>query len=110
LLDNGVINTDNWVSHPTSLERQPRTCIAWNDESIFLVAIDGRQDDVSVGMTFQEMAEFLKNTLDATDGLNLDGGGSTTMVVDGAVKNHPSEGSLRNVANALMIVRKSKPF
>lgn len=110
LLDNGVINEANWVSHPTSTVREPRTCIAWNDTDIFLVAIDGRRDNVSVGMNFTEMAVFLRDTLGATDGLNLDGGGSTTMVVDGEVKNQPSGGIQRNVSNALMVVKKNRPF
>jgi exopolysaccharide biosynthesis protein len=34
--------------------------------------------------------------------MNLDGGGSTTLVVDGRLVNHPSDGSSRSVSNALL--------
>ena len=34
------------------LLRHPRTAIGWNDEHLFLVEVDGRQPDLSVGMTF----------------------------------------------------------
>lgn len=110
LLSNGEVNSDNWVYHPTSTVREPRTVIAWNATHLFLVTIDGRQPGVSVGMTFIEMCSLLKDVIGATDALNLDGGGSTTMVANGVVKNIPSGSSLRVVANALMIVKKHRPF
>src|SRR5581483_8544093 len=71
--------------------RQPRTLVGWNAAGeAWLVTVDGRQPDASVGMTLAEAADFLL-ALGATDGLNLDGGGSTTFVDDGAVVNTPSD-------------------
>ena len=64
------------------------------------------QSAASVGMTFQEMANFLIGTLNAREAVNYDGGGSATMVVNGAVRNVPSDGSERYVANAILLVKK----
>jgi len=84
-------------------ERHPRTAIALNDSYVFFVVCDGRQSGYSIGMTIDELAEFCKNTLGATWGCNQDGGGSSTMVVNGVVKNSPSDGSERYVANGMLM-------
>lgn len=75
LLQNGVV--------PAELddkEAHPRTAIGFSADgrTMFLVAVDGRQAS-SRGMTKRELAELLKE-LGAASALNLDGGGSTTMV------------------------------
>jgi hypothetical protein len=75
--------------------RQPRTLVGWNPAGErLLVTVDGRQPDVSVGMTLAESADLLL-ALGATDGINLDGGGSTTFVAAGAVANIPSDVAVR---------------
>ena len=96
-------------------ERHPRTAIGYsqNGQVLFLVAVDGRQPGYSVGMSLQELAEFMRTRLadfsfakeNAYQGLNLDGGGSTTMVVGEEVVNSPSDPTgERPVANALLVV------
>jgi hypothetical protein len=75
---------------PGALERNPRTAIAYNSEYVFFIVVDGRHEGISLGMTIHELAEFTKNTLGATDGINQDGGGSSTMVVNGEVVNVPN--------------------
>lgn len=70
--------------------RAPRTAIAYDDNFIYLIVVDGRQPDYSIGMTFQELALFIKNTLGAQNAVAQDGGGSSTMVVNGIVVNRPS--------------------
>ena len=85
--------------------RNPRTFFAFNKDTtkVWLCTVDGRQTS-SVGMTFEEMAGFLL-TLGATDAFNLDGGGSTTMVVRGKTVNSPSDpGGERGVANSLQVI------
>jgi hypothetical protein len=70
--------------------RSPRTLFGWNPAGeIVLVAVDGRRDDAD-GMTMAESADLLLS-LGATDGVNFDGGGGTTFVVAGEVKNLPSD-------------------
>ena len=76
------------------------------------MVVDGRQPGYSVGMTLEELAHFMRTQLgnfslskeNAYQGLNLDGGGSSTMVVEGEVVNSPSDQTgERPVANALVI-------
>ncbi len=81
----------------------PRTAIAYNGSYVFFVVADGRSTQ-SIGMDMTEIGNFCKNTLGATEGVNLDGGGSSTMVVNGVVKNVPSDGSERAVANGVVMV------
>ncbi|MBN2355433.1 phosphodiester glycosidase family protein [candidate division KSB1 bacterium] len=85
--------------------RHPRTAAGFNQDStkLFLVVVDGRQPGWSSGMTFGELADFMLN-LGVHQGLNLDGGGSSTMVVRDRVVNSPSDGRERPVANALLVI------
>ena len=84
--------------------RHPRTAVAKMKNGKFLmITVDGRQPGVSVGMTLQELADYLFS-LGAVDAMNLDGGGSTTMFLDGKVVNTPSdkEGE-RKVSDAIIV-------
>ena len=75
--------------------RQPRTLVGWNPAGEkLLVTVDGRQPETSVGMSLAEAADLLL-ALGATDGINLDGGGSTTFVAGGTVVNTPSDVAVR---------------
>ena len=47
-----------------------------------MVAVDGRQGSFSQGLTIIEIANYLKNNYAATNAISLDGGGSTTMVMN----------------------------
>jgi hypothetical protein len=85
-------------------QRHPRTAICNNDAYIYFVVVDGRREEYSRGMTITELANFCKDTLHATWGINQDGGGSSTMWVNGEVMNSPSDGHEREVANGMMMV------
>jgi exopolysaccharide biosynthesis protein len=52
------------------------------------VACDGRRSGVDAGLTMAELAEVLRD-LGAIDAINLDGGGSTTLVHRGHLLNRP---------------------
>ncbi len=73
--------------------RHPRTAVAIKGKKLLLITIDGRKEPAA-GMSLFELASFLK-WVGADDGINLDGGGSTTLwvqgVPDGCVINHPSD-------------------
>ena len=84
--------------------RHPRTLIGVDREGdAWLVVVDGRQPDYSAGMTFAELVRLCER-LGLTDALNLDGGGSTTMVVKGQIVNRPSDASgPRPVSDAVVV-------
>ena len=83
--------------------RHPRTAVAkLKDGKFLMITVDGRSES-SGGIGLQDLAEYLLS-LGATDAMNLDGGGSTTMFVDGKVVNKPSdkEGE-RKVGDAILV-------
>jgi hypothetical protein len=84
--------------------RNPRTAICFNDDYIFFLVVDGRKNSYSVGMSMGELGTFCKDNLGADWGLNQDGGGSSTMWINGQVMNSPSDGEERPVANGMMMV------
>ncbi len=86
--------------------RHPRTMIGTAaDNTIWLVTVDGRQPELSVGMTLVEL-QALAHRLGLVNALNLDGGGSTTMWVQGQVVNRPSDPTgPRKVSDALLVHR-----
>jgi hypothetical protein len=70
--------------------RNPRTAIALNEKYIFFIVVDGRDSLRSLGMSMAELGVFAKTRLGAVSGVALDGGGSSTMVVNGQVVNNPN--------------------
>ena len=87
--------------------RHPRTMIGIaRDRAIWLVVVDGRQPELSAGMTLVELRELTRR-LQLTDAVNLDGGGSTTMWVRGRIVNRPSDAEgPRKVSDALLVFPK----
>jgi uncharacterized protein YigE (DUF2233 family) len=101
LVDNGEVVTEIFDVHP-------RTAVGVSQDGryLFLVVVDGRQPGLSEGMSLVELAEWMKRQLGCWDALNLDGGGSTTMVMRNPdasprIVNSPSGGLQRSVANHL---------
>ena len=84
--------------------RHPRTMAGLtNAGKILLVAIDGRHFDHSVGASFKEEAGVMR-ALGAVEAVNLDGGGSTTLVIDGELVNRPSDTTgERPIGDALLL-------
>ncbi len=74
-----------------AIKRHPRTAIALNNQYIYFIVVDGRRDDFSIGMTLEELSTFLINELKVTWAINQDGGGSSTMIVNGQLMNNPSD-------------------
>jgi len=89
--------------------RHPRTAVAkLKDGKFLMLTVDGRRPGVSVGMNLPELAEYLLS-LGAVDAMNLDGGGSTTMFLDGKVVNQPSDpNGERKVGDALIVTLRNK--
>lgn len=86
--------------------RAPRTALGVTAEGkLLFVCVDGRQKN-ACGMTLRELSALMKK-LGARDAMNLDGGGSTTFYLLGKVMNSPSDGSERQVSQALVLRPKS---
>ena len=85
-------------------ERHPRTAIGFNADStrLYFVVVDGRHL-TSVGVTLKEFKGIF-DALGAVTAVNLDGGGSSCMVVNDEVLNHPSDGTVRAVGNGCLLV------
>lgn len=94
LLRAGEIDVPGLDGFESSNDRAPRTAVGLDRtrRHLILVVVDGRQP-ASHGMTLYELARFMEE-LGATDAMNLDGGGSSAMVVPrlGGVVNVPARG------------------
>ena len=90
-----------------SRARHPRSALGISRDSatLYVVAVDGRQQ-ASVGMTLEELAEAMI-ALGAYEAMNLDGGGSTALVVRDSIVNTPSDSAgERPVGNVVAITRR----
>lgn len=90
-------------------ERHPRSAIGWNKKYFYLIEVDGRQKNLSVGMTLDELGKYLAK-LGCDEVMSLDGGGSAMFWVDGRIANKPCDPGNRErpVANAVVFVRNEK--
>ncbi|CAM5549487.1 hypothetical protein GCM10010329_26550 [Streptomyces spiroverticillatus] len=107
---NGLAPAGGPVPVPVLLRREPRTAVGiTQDGGLLIVVTDGRAPRTSVGATLHETAAVMR-ALGAVEAVNLDGGGSSTMLVQGETVNRPRAewgGRVveRPVANALVIGR-----
>lgn len=107
LVKNGEIDiTAEGFEWYTSLAA--RTAVGINGSHVYLVTVD---KSYSGGMTINELADFMLYQVHATDAMNLDGGGSTTMCVTNSstcnIINSPSDSTgARAIYNGLFIVAK----
>ncbi|MBL0939456.1 MAG: phosphodiester glycosidase family protein [Gemmatimonadaceae bacterium] len=110
LVRDSVLTTDvNTEGNAGFQGPNPRTAIGFSRDGkrAWLVVVDGRQPGYSMGMSLTQTGELLR-MLGATEGINLDGGGSSALVVRdpesgaGVLRNRPSDPSERPVGNALI--------
>lgn len=102
-----ITDKDERMAPGFARDRHPRTAIAkLGSGKLLLVTVDGRQPGVSAGMSLEMLAE-LSLELGAVEAMNLDGGGSTTMVIHNKVVNRPSDQSgQRPISDAILIFPK----
>ena len=82
--------------------RNPRSAIGYTeDNNLILVAVDGREGS-SIGMTLMELANFMKS-VGCIGAINLDGGGSTVMYVNGKIVNKPQVYGGIPISNAIVL-------
>lgn len=107
LIKNGHVEITNAVEKilPTFVsDYHPRTAIAkLKSGQILLVTVDGRQPGESIGMSLTMLADLLLE-VGAVEAINLDGGGSTTMVIKDKLVNKPSDAAgERPVSDAILV-------
>jgi hypothetical protein len=98
---------------PLLAQRHPRTALCTNEQKIIFVVVDGRQPQLSVGMTLDELADLMVG-VGCTTAMNTDGGGSSVMAVreESAtsrtlqIVNSPSDGQERGRGNAWIVVKR----
>ena len=110
LVKNGKIDV-SWQEERSSKAfvdtRHPRTAVAkLHDGKFLMVTLDGRSE-TSAGIGLYDLAAYLLE-LGAVDAMNLDGGGSTTMYIDGKVVNQPSGSEERKVSDAIIVRPRAK--
>lgn len=113
LVNNGVVPDS--FSHDIQQSATARTAVGVNQDGtrVYLITVDNKTS-ASRGLRLKTLGEFLASK-GVYKAINLDGGGSTTMVAKNfatgevELKNTPSDGSMRYVANALGIVSTASP-
>jgi hypothetical protein len=85
-------------------KRNPRTAIGVDTSGfLYIIVIDGRSDQ-SAGMNLPELQGYAAN-LGLTNAINLDGGGSSTLVIAQTIVNHPSDGPERAIPAIVEVAR-----
>lgn len=104
IMTNGVS-----MAKATDKSLAPRTAFGLSKDKryLYLLAVDGRQEGYSLGANMGDLVEIMKSA-GATEAMNMDGGGSTSMVYwDGTkpvmVNKHDNIGSMRSVGGNIGI-------
>ncbi len=100
-----VSHSDNYTN-----ERHSRTAVGITaDGQVVFMVLDGRQEPVSCGGSYQEIAQIMLEA-GCVEAVNLDGGGSTTYLAkqegqdELSLVNSPSDGVERSVSTSLIMV------
>jgi exopolysaccharide biosynthesis protein len=106
-----LIEEGKAVDNKSYTAREPRTAIAvTKDQYVYMMVVDGRKTGVSEGMLYDDMSSIFK-ALGAYWAVNLDGGGSSQMLVRNPsskqfeIRNSPSDGTQRSVIDGWAVVK-----
>jgi hypothetical protein len=108
--EEGFSATADQFDSDITVGRHPRAALGFDGERLIAFACDGRADD-EAGLTLDELAQTMVR-LGAREALNLDGGGSTSLVCGGRLRNRPREAHEvavpggREIATALVFARR----
>ena len=104
LIKDGIVNItaeEEEFQADIAYGRAPRSAVGKTaDKHLVFFTIDGRQPGYSIGVTLDELADFMKD-YGIIEGMNLDGGNSAHMVIRGFTMNSPSGGRL--ISNGILI-------
>jgi exopolysaccharide biosynthesis protein len=86
-------------------DKHPRTAMGYTkDNKLIVLVVEGRNPGIAEGATLPQLAKILRD-LGCVEALNLDGGGSSCMLVNGKETIQPSDKKQRAVP-AVFIIRK----
>ena len=110
LLQNGEINISNNEERKFAgkaiNDRHPRTAIGYTKDNKLVILVSEGRTESAAGMTLPQLAKVLKD-LGCVEALNLDGGGSSCMLINGKETNSPSDkGTQRPVPSVFLIEKK----
>lgn len=91
LVENGTVSVDAGDEVDRAKASNPRTAVGIIEENHYVFVVSDGRTEESEGLTLCELAEFMQS-LGVQTAYNLDGGGSSTMVYQGAVVNRPTSG------------------
>ena len=95
---------DGVSTNPQGAGNYPSTIIGYkNDGKIVFIQNDGRQSNWSLGLNYNYMDDLVMQ-LGVNTCIHLDGGGSSTMIVEGELVNKPSDGTARSCINGIALV------
>ncbi len=112
LISNGEINITNnqerMFAGKAVNDRHPRTSMGYtSDGYLIILAVEGRNAGRAEGASLVHMAEMLR-ALGCTEALNLDGGGSSCMLVNGKETITPSDKTGQRPVPAVFLIRKAE--
>ncbi|MBR3392881.1 MAG: phosphodiester glycosidase family protein [Firmicutes bacterium] len=91
LLEDGQITVSETDEVGKAKASNPRTAIGIIDDLHYVFVVSDGRTDASEGLSLYQLAEFLQS-LGVQTAYNLDGGGSSTMVLNGEIINNPTTG------------------
>ena len=87
-------------------DKHPRTAMGYtNDNKLIILVIQGRSPGIAEGATLVQEAQILKD-LGCREALNLDGGGSSCMLVNGKETIKPSDTAGQRPVPAVFLIRR----
>ena len=111
ILRNGVVSVEiekEAIRKGFDTGRHPRTAVGFSEDKryLYMCVVDGRRIGYSRGASLYELAKLMKE-FGCFEAMNFDGGGSSSMVVDGGIVNRPSDlTGIRPVSSGIFIVKR----
>lgn len=106
LVIDGKINILNAEKIDHSSQKHPRTLLGQKKDGTFILAVVQGRTSSSVGVNAKQSAEIMLK-LGCWNAVNLDGGGSSEMIVKDQIKNTPTDGTERKIGSAIIVYKKN---
>lgn len=88
-------------------DRHPRTAIGYTGDNKLIVFVCEGRSETAAGLTLTSMAKIMKE-IGCVEALNLDGGGSSCMLINGKETNLPSSKGVQRQVPSIFMIQKKK--